>query len=237
MSRTGVRVGCDLVDVGEVGRMYSRHGGRYLRRVHGIGPGVTAGGDVDLASLAADFAAKESVAKALDVGSRPLAWSDIGVGRGASGRPEISLAGRAAEYAQDMGVVGWDVSLTHERSFAMAVVVCTLRTGVGDPATVGIDAGTAVASGARDRMRGREGMRGVDARVRKAVGEALGGSPDISGLRDGDDLFVAGMTSHQSVGVMLAVEDEFDIEFPDELLTRDTFSSIATISAALGSVG
>lgn len=47
------------------------------------------------------------------------------------------------------------------------------------------------------------------------------------------DLYEAGMTSHASVNVMLAVEDAFDIEFPDELLTKTTFCSIAAITGAV----
>ena len=50
------------------------------------------------------------------------------------------------------------------------------------------------------------------------------------------DLYAAGMTSHASVNVMLALEDAFEIEFPDELLTKTTFSSIATISKAIESL-
>lgn len=41
------------------------------------------------------------------------------------------------------------------------------------------------------------------------------------------------MTSHASVNVMLALEDTFDVEFPDELLKRSVFASVASISAAL----
>ena len=56
------------------------------------------------------------------------------------------------------------------------------------------------------------------------------------GLGDGDDLYAAGMTSHASVNVMLALEDAFDVEFPDELLTKHTFCTIATIRDALGTL-
>ncbi|MCU1409609.1 MAG: Aminoacyl carrier protein [Rhodoglobus sp.] len=52
-------------------------------------------------------------------------------------------------------------------------------------------------------------------------------------LTEDDDLYAAGMTSHASVNVMLAVEDAFDIEFPDELLTKTTFCSIRSISSAV----
>jgi acyl carrier protein len=52
-------------------------------------------------------------------------------------------------------------------------------------------------------------------------------------LADDADLYAAGMTSHASVNVMLGLEDAMNIEFPDELLTRTTFCSIAGIRAAI----
>ena len=56
---------------------------------------------------------------------------------------------------------------------------------------------------------------------------------DASALLGGDSLLAAGLTSHASVSVMLALEDAFDIEFPEHMLTRATFGSIATIEAAI----
>jgi acyl carrier protein len=55
----------------------------------------------------------------------------------------------------------------------------------------------------------------------------------VEGLADDTDLYDAGMTSHASVTVMLALEDAFDIEFPERLLRKATFSSISAISAAV----
>jgi acyl carrier protein len=52
---------------------------------------------------------------------------------------------------------------------------------------------------------------------------------DVSGLSEEDDLFDAGMTSHANVNVMLALEDVYDIEFPEELLRRSTFQTLAAI--------
>jgi acyl carrier protein len=52
-------------------------------------------------------------------------------------------------------------------------------------------------------------------------------------LSESDDLYAAGMTSHASISVMLGLEDAFDVEFPDRMLTREVFSSIASIRAAL----
>jgi len=54
-----------------------------------------------------------------------------------------------------------------------------------------------------------------------------------STLTDDADLYAAGMTSHASVNVMLALEDAFDIEFPDALLTKSTFCHIGAIRGAV----
>ncbi|MDQ2761224.1 MAG: acyl carrier protein [Actinomycetota bacterium] len=53
-------------------------------------------------------------------------------------------------------------------------------------------------------------------------------------LRDRDDLYQAGMSSHASVNVMLALENGFDIEFPDSMLKRSVFESIDSIAVAIG---
>jgi len=71
------------------------------------------------------------------------------------------------------------------------------------------------------------------AEIRRAVIEhaRLGIDPDS--LRDDTDLFGAGMTSHASVNLMLAIEGALDIEFPDRMLTRSVFSSVDAIAAAV----
>jgi acyl carrier protein len=58
-------------------------------------------------------------------------------------------------------------------------------------------------------------------------------SQDAAALSADADLYAAGMTSHASVNVMLALEGEFDVEFPDHLLTRAVFSSVAAIHSAV----
>jgi acyl carrier protein len=57
---------------------------------------------------------------------------------------------------------------------------------------------------------------------------------DVDSIDDQADLFQAGMSSHASVNVMLALEDAFDVEFPDRMLKRSVFESVAGISAAIG---
>jgi acyl carrier protein len=57
---------------------------------------------------------------------------------------------------------------------------------------------------------------------------------DVYSVADSEDLFQAGMSSHASVNVMLALEDAFDVEFPDRMLKRSVFESVAGIAAAIG---
>jgi acyl carrier protein len=56
---------------------------------------------------------------------------------------------------------------------------------------------------------------------------------DVASLGDADNLYEAGMNSHASVNVMLALEDRFDIEFPDAMLTRSAFESVDAITAMI----
>lgn len=56
---------------------------------------------------------------------------------------------------------------------------------------------------------------------------------DVDALAPDADLYQAGMTSHASVNVMLAVEDTFDVEFPDEMLKPSVFESVSAIEAAV----
>jgi acyl carrier protein len=55
----------------------------------------------------------------------------------------------------------------------------------------------------------------------------------IDTLSDEQNLYDAGMSSHSTVNVMLALEDEFDVEFPARLLRRSVFSSVASIHNAI----
>jgi acyl carrier protein len=70
--------------------------------------------------------------------------------------------------------------------------------------------------------------------IRRVVAEHARLSVDIETLADDSDLFAAGMTSHASVNLMLALEDAFDLEFPDRMLTRGVFDSVNAIAAAIG---
>ncbi len=56
---------------------------------------------------------------------------------------------------------------------------------------------------------------------------------DPTSIDENTDLFDAGMTSHASVNVMLALEEAFDFEFPETMLKKSTFESIAAIRAGV----
>lgn len=71
------------------------------------------------------------------------------------------------------------------------------------------------------------------ATIRTVLGEHARLGVDVATLSDHDDLYAAGLTSHASVNVMLALEDAFDVEFPDRMLRKSTFSCIAQIDAAV----
>lgn len=73
--------------------------------------------------------------------------------------------------------------------------------------------------------------------VRTIVGKYGKLAADAATLSETSDLYAAGLTSHASVTVMLAVEDEWDVEFPQHLLKKSTFGSIGAIVAALAELG
>ena len=73
-------------------------------------------------------------------------------------------------------------------------------------------------------------------RVRQIVAEFAGLSTGIGAVADTDDLFAAGMTSHSSVNVMLGLEAEFELEFPDEYLIRSVFESVRNMTAAVDAI-
>ena len=77
----------------------------------------------------------------------------------------------------------------------------------------------------------------VQARVRAVFKENALLQANVESLADDADLYAAGLTSHATVNLMLALEEAFDIEFPDRLLRRRTFSSVNAIAQSLDEIG
>ena len=74
---------------------------------------------------------------------------------------------------------------------------------------------------------------GIIEKIRRILKEHGRLSKDAATLEEGTDLYQAGMTSHASVNVMLALEAEFDVEFPDHMLRRGVFESLGAMRAAI----
>ena len=97
------------------------------------------------------------------------------------------------------------------------------------PAQQGDPSGPPEESG-RSRMSSTEE---IIAEVRQVVAQHAHLAQDAGSLAESDSLYAAGMTSHASVNVMLGVEDAFDLEFPEQMLTKETFESLESIAAAV----
>lgn len=116
-------VGVDVVEVDRVRRAVDRWGEAFLARVYTPGELQRASGKGGLARLAARFAAKEAVMKALGCGWDRVGFREIEIATEPSGRPRVVLHGRAARVASQAGVVAVYVSLSHGRDYAAAVAV------------------------------------------------------------------------------------------------------------------
>jgi holo-[acyl-carrier protein] synthase len=118
--------GVDLVEIARVERALERHGDRFLERVFTQAEVLYCRGRPP--ELAARFAAKEAVSKALGVGVRMMSrdgigWLDAEIVGDVRGKPLIRLHGRATERAEELGLSEWAVSLSHTREHAIAFVV------------------------------------------------------------------------------------------------------------------
>lgn len=117
-----VGVGVDVVPIDRFAASLRRTGG-LAERLFTDSERVTAAGLPRAPeSLAARFAAKEAVAKALGVPAA-LEWHDCEVLSTVDGRPELRMRGTVAAAAQRRGVVTWHVSLSHDGGIASAMVV------------------------------------------------------------------------------------------------------------------
>ena len=121
-----VGVGIDIVSIPRFAGMIERRPGVVERLFTRDESRLPDGSPRGAASLAARFAAKEAVAKAL--GAPPgMAWHDCEVMRDASGRPWLRLTGTVAAEASRQGVGGWHLSLSHDGDHAVAQAIAEGR--------------------------------------------------------------------------------------------------------------
>jgi holo-[acyl-carrier protein] synthase len=118
-----IEVGVDAIEIDRIRGALDRFGDRFLRRIYTERERERYGKRP--AELAARFAAKEAVMKALGTGVRGIRWRDIEVLPNRRGKPILLLHETAARRARQLGYRHLAISLTHSRTDSIAVVVAT----------------------------------------------------------------------------------------------------------------
>lgn len=120
-----LRIGVDMIEVERLTGAIERQGDRFLTRIY-TPKELEEFGD-NTASLAARFAGKEAVAKALGTGIGDMEWVEIEILRGANKEPLLLLHGKAKQIAEALNLEEWSISLSHTREHAIAMVVARAR--------------------------------------------------------------------------------------------------------------
>lgn len=118
-----VGVGCDIIEIERIARAIKSES--FIRRVFTAEEAAYCQrrGQQAAASLAARFAAKEAVLKALGTGLREGSLQEIAVENDGLGKPLVQLSGHFAMLAKQLGVKNIQISLSHSREFAVAYVI------------------------------------------------------------------------------------------------------------------
>ena len=119
-------IGTDIIEISRIEKAIRRWGDRFLRRIY-------TNREIKLyqkhpSSLAARFAAKEAVIKALDASNRGISLRDIEVISSPNGKPVVQLHGPAKQLAAKLGITGFTVSLSHSRDNAIAMAIAETPT-------------------------------------------------------------------------------------------------------------
>lgn len=132
MENFTLRTGVDLVEIPRLAEAIDRHGTRFLERIF-TACELSEIGD-NLASLAARFAAKEAVSKALGTGFGLVGWREVEILRGPTREPVLHLHGAAVHLAQNKHIQSWSISLSHTQNYAVAFVVAVESHDTGSDA-------------------------------------------------------------------------------------------------------
>lgn len=114
-------VGVDIIETQRIQRSIDRFGARFLWRVYTTQELDYCQGRIP--SLAARWAAKEAVAKALGTGIGDVGWREIEVVNNHRQRPSVKLHGTAASLAAQLEISSFQISLSHTKTYAVAFVV------------------------------------------------------------------------------------------------------------------
>jgi holo-[acyl-carrier protein] synthase len=114
-------IGVDIIEIDRIRETVFRWGERFLRRVYTAAEIEVCGGKAE--SLAARFAGKEAAIKALSTPGSAIGWRDIEILPGKEGKPLIRLHGQARVQAAKLELDGLEISLSHSRDNAIAMVI------------------------------------------------------------------------------------------------------------------
>lgn len=117
-SRTAI--GVDIIEIDRIKRAIARWQDSFLKRIY---TRAELENHHNISSLAARFAAKEAVMKALGTGIRGVGWKDIEILTNGNGVPKVKLYGRALHKSTDIGIARFDISISHSRKYAIAFVI------------------------------------------------------------------------------------------------------------------
>jgi holo-[acyl-carrier protein] synthase len=117
-------IGTDIIEISRIEKAIERWGDRFLQRIY-------TNREIKLyqkhpSSLAARFAAKEAVIKALDASNQGVSLRDIEIISSPNGKPLVRLHGSARKLATKLGITDLAVSLSHSRDNAIAVAIAEL---------------------------------------------------------------------------------------------------------------
>jgi len=126
--------GVDLIQIARIEKAITRYGQRFLNRVYT--PDEVRYSRNRASELAARFAAKEAVSKALGVGMSILSpqgigWLDVETLNEPGGKPFVILHNRAKDLAEEQGFDEWAISLSHDGGIAIAFVVASRSNNLG----------------------------------------------------------------------------------------------------------
>ena len=124
-----IKIGTDICQIKRVKSVYRRYGGRFLYRVLTENEirYVTSNTKSLINRLAGRYAAKEAVSKVLGTGLKGVYFKEIEILREDSGAPKVVLHKRAKKIAMKKKLHNFEVSISHEIDFAIAIVVATTR--------------------------------------------------------------------------------------------------------------
>jgi len=114
-------VGVDITELRRISAAVARWEARFLQRIYT--PAELAYCRGSIPELAARFAAKEAISKALGTGIVGISWREMEVLPNQAGKPLVTLHGRALARAQRLGLTEWAISLSHTDRDAIAFVV------------------------------------------------------------------------------------------------------------------